>query len=202
MSYPEHFPLVGDEETVTDPPRIMDLYNDDDLISNIQGPYQDRQYTNNPLPDIQMPETSARQEFKVQAQPRQAGEKEKSAGQIAREEAREDLKRKRSAPYLNQNKAFKSKPLPKPQVSHKEVEQAQIGSLTAAADRLRQDDYILAELPQKPQRPKPQVVPANKNSYDFLKTSQIYNYQENRTLKEKKMAQELNLTRFEQKDKL
>ncbi|MET3559170.1 hypothetical protein ABID29_002319 [Streptococcus rupicaprae] len=189
----------------------MDLYNDWDLISNIEGPYedklyrehssleQDNQFRANHLKKLNDPPVT---EAYV---PRKKGDvRSYSYTQVARAEAREDLKKKRSAPYLNFDKpGFKSKELPNPKPSQKDKDKAQVNTLTQAANRLKQETYITAEI-----KPVYQHVPPvsddqpRKNSYDFLKTSQVYNYQESQTKKEKKVAQELNLTRFEQWKKL
>lgn len=65
--------------------------------------------------------------------------------------------------------------------------------------KLHQDNYILAELPKEYKEPKnlPQQGTTKKNNYDFLKSSQIYNNKEMRQQREKTIAQELNLSRFE-----
>ncbi|MGZ7236403.1 hypothetical protein ACXWOK_09420, partial [Streptococcus pyogenes] len=73
--------------------------------------------------------------------------------------------------------------------------------LTQLADRLRQTTYILADMPavyslDKEDRGK--EVNQRKNSYDFLKKSQIYNYPERKINQERRMAQELNLTHMEE----
>ncbi len=66
------------------------------------------------------------------------------------------------------------------------------------ADKLRQEDYILAELPIVYQEPvNASRKSSKKNNYDFLKRSQIYNKKENQSHKEAFFAQELNLSRFE-----
>ena len=49
---------------------------------------------------------------------------------------------------------------------------------------------------EKEEREKEQTV--RKNSYDFLRKSQVYNYPEYKVNQERRMAQELNLTHMEE----
>lgn len=208
MSYSEQFPLVGDDEKILELPPMMDLYDDGDLITNIHGTYQERSYLQEssfarsqaPSPSRPAYENPSQQLAKRPA--RVDRPQELSSGQLAREQAREDLKRKRSAAYLSQKKPFQSKQLPTPKPNQRDVDRAKVGTLTAAADRLRQSDYILVDSLPSYRLPDNPPVKEKKNSYDFLRTSQVYNYQENRTKKEKNIARELNLTRFEQRNPL
>lgn len=205
MNKRESFPLVGDDEEVIVPSRTMDLYDDGDLISNINGRYEDRQFVSESQPQMEIPKQPVHRTRHYRGLNPDSGRKletsrELSPGQLAREEAREDLKRKRSAPYLSQDRPFKSKVLPKPQPNKRDKDRAQLSNLTAAADRLRQENYILAEPIPNIQSPELSSVEVKKKPYDFLKNSQVYNYQENRKLKEKNAARELNVTRFEQRD--
>lgn len=211
MAYRKQFPLVRDDEVIIVEAPVMDLYDDRDLISNIKGPYQERQFTtqgqdssrNGYQSQIEQDKRlSPSQETQTTAYiPRKKQtDRSVSYGKIARDQAREDLKRKRSAPYLNFDKpSFKSKELPAPKLTQRDKDQAQWNDYTQAANRLRQTNYITAELRPVYQHVAPVVEEvAKKNNYDFLKTSQVYNYQENQTKKENKIAQELDLTRFEQ----
>ena len=78
----------------------MDLYDESDLISNIKGRLQGQKTTWNGhqlLPKKKSP---------VQASDKLPKKKEKSYAELAREEARADLKRKRSAKYLTQDVSF------------------------------------------------------------------------------------------------
>ncbi|MGT2755826.1 cystathionine gamma-synthase [Streptococcus ovuberis] len=213
MMIREPFPLVGDDEVLVRELPVMDLYDDWDLISNIQGPYEDKPFSG---PSDRVPQNSWDTQPIDSKQlgnsldtepyvPRKKSDMTShSYSQAERAKAREDLKRKRSAPYLNFDKpGFKSKELPNPKPSQKDKDKAQVDRLSQAANRLRQKTYIKADI-----KPTYQHVPPvsddqpRKNTYDFLKTSQVYNYQENQIKKEKKTAQELNLTRFEQWKKL
>ena len=66
------------------------------------------------------------------------------------------------------------------------------------ANRLQQDSYILAEVAPTYQQPSnPSRKNVKKNSYDFLKRSQVYNYTERQIHREHRIAQELNLTHLE-----
>jgi hypothetical protein len=64
---------------------------------------------------------------------------------------------------------------------------------------LHQETYILADI--KPEYKVPnnaeQNRKNNKNNYDFLKNSQIYNRPDSRQRSERKVAQELNLTKID-----
>ncbi|MGQ7409862.1 hypothetical protein ACTGWG_12495, partial [Streptococcus suis] len=79
--------------------------------------------------------------------------------------------------------------------------ESKAGRLTRLADNLRQTDYILADMPavyslKKEDREQEQVI--KKNSYDFLRKSQVYNYPERRQQRDRQVAQELNLTHIEE----
>ena len=63
---------------------------------------------------------------------------------------------------------------------------------------MRQDDYILAEIPLNHQRSqKESTQKAKKNSYEFLKHSQIYNKDANQKQKKYQKAQEMNLAQLD-----
>ncbi|WP_303973583.1 hypothetical protein [Streptococcus merionis] len=223
----EQFPLVGDDETIIAQPPIMELYDDRDLISNIQGPYEEPVFvgeaekvqlsdydktsftiptkvSNQDSPYDNLKSSTVSQTTAKSVKPENSAKgirrEQISYTQAAREQARADLRQKRSAPYLNFDKpGFKSKELPKPKPTQRELDKEQMDDLMRAASRLHQSSYILADINPEIQLELPlEIEPSKKNTYDFLKTSQVYNYQENRQKKEKKVAQELNLTRFEQ----
>ena len=60
---------------------------------------------------------------------------------------------------------------------------------------MTQSHYILAENSVQVQKSSAEDnLGPKKNNFDFLKKSQIYNKKENQTEKERKVAQELNLT--------
>ena len=92
------FPIVSDDEIMLTEMPFMDLYDESDLISNIKGDYQDKNYWNG--------HQYYRKRPLVQASDKLPEKKEKSYAELAREEARADLKRKRSAKYLTQDVSF------------------------------------------------------------------------------------------------
>ena len=218
------FPLVADDEFVIGENPHMDLYDESDLISNIKGPYQEKEYTSvaprqshqikdnrvktleeDLLPPLfQAEATSYSRRNRKQKSNRSPfvenrPSTQKTQGQLAREQAREDLKKKRSAAYLKDDN-------PTPVRSHQHEPTAFLikdkpTHWMELADRLRQTSYILADLPatyplEKEEREKEPAV--RKNSYDFLKTSQVYNYPERKIHQERQFAQELNLTHMEE----
>ncbi|EGV04108.1 hypothetical protein HMPREF9954_1504 [Streptococcus infantis SK970] len=125
----------------------------------------------------------------------------KSYAELAREEARADLKRKRSATYLTQDVSFTKRYKPSNNVVRQTnqptapFQKENPGELAKFSDKLTQNHYILAEMaPQMQETSKEEHLEPKKNNYDFLKKSQIYNKKENQSEKERKIAQELNLT--------
>lgn len=214
------FPLVADGEPIIESAKQMSLYENEDLITNIHGFYQDKDY-DDVTRDFNFVDTS-------QSSPSNTASRQhiidegRSYAEEARKRARADLKQKRQA-YLAQDFNFnaKSKTHPKPQSNLKqdfkkdlikEDTSAQIQTKEATrqthkrseskwssySEKLQQDTYILAEIPKVYTEPSPpEQVQKSKNNYDFLKRSQIYNSQENRYQKEKTIAQELNLSRLD-----
>ena len=184
------FPIVSDDEIMLTEMPFMDLYDESDLISNIKGDYQDKNY-------LEWSPINAEKKSPIQASGKLP---EKSYAELAREEARADLKRKRSAKYLT------------PDVSHTRrhngstlvrqgnqptapFQKENPGEFTKYSEKLTQSHYILAETaPQMQQATKEEQLGPKKNNYDFLKKSQIYNKKVNQSEKERKIAQELNLT--------
>ena len=210
------FPLISDNEPIFSEVPQMNLYDEFDFISNIKGDYQDKNYFDSqppvelkeqPLPSShaekrkQAIATKVSQSFSTTAQ-------DKSYAELAREEARADLKKKRSASYLTSD-AVSKKHRSKISFSPKKSTTTKVqptafcqkenpGEFAKFGQRLKQEDYIVAELPaetvvevQAPKREK-------KNNYDFLKTSQVYNKKELREKQENSLAAELNLARFDQ----
>ena len=190
----ERFPIVSDDEIMLTEMPFMNLYDESDLISNIKGDYQDKNYLEwSPITTEKKPPTKAPEKLPEQ--------KEKSYAELAREEARADLKRKRSAKYLTQDVSFAKRHKPSNTVVRQAnqptapFQKENPGELTKYSDKLTQSHYILAEMtPQMQQTTKEEHLGPKKNNYDFLKKSQIYNKKENQTEKERKIAQELNLT--------
>ncbi|MGT2908204.1 hypothetical protein [Streptococcus dentiloxodontae] len=233
------FPLIPDGEACIQAPVIMRLYDNEDLITNIRGDYQEKDY-NDILPDYDFisDNVNTAQVPKDRMTSRDAGI---SYAQRARNEAKRDVREKRQK-FLQQEiqpgshsanrslfqkrkainagiRAETKTPISKPKAvttahqpvtaealekplnrlsSKKDKVAHQHSNIHHLADRLQQDSYILAELPktyQKPQNPSRKDI--KKNSYDFLKHSQIYDYEERQLNQERQVAQELNLTRFE-----
>ena len=70
--------------------------------------------------------------------------------------------------------------------------------MARAAQKLHQESYILVDLPKVYHKPEPSKSDkSQKNTFDFLKRSQVYNHKERQERRERQVAQELNLTRFD-----
>lgn len=215
------FPLVADNELLVGEIPMMSLYDESDLISNIRGPYQDKDFTSagTPVITVQSSRTSHTEEELLpplfEAKPSHYSRKNrqqqmlkakssvaKTQGQIAREQAREDLKKKRSASYLMDEKVTIHPSQTRPIIATPDIGNGKtVDKLTRLANNLRQTDYILADMPmvyslKKEDREQEQAV--KKNSYDFLRKSQVYNYPERAIQRERQLAQELNLTHIEE----
>lgn len=193
MGRKRKFPLVADDEAVVEIAKIMRLYENEDLITNIHGPYEDKVYDDVTqgyqfIPDNPNPQDVASERIKTQ----KAG---KTYAEIAREKARQDLKKKRQSFIANDYSRPVSKGMIK--TSEKEVP-APKTELGRFSNHLHQDFYILAELPKNYSEPEnPSRKDVKKNNYDFLKNSQIYNQKEKQEHRERHVAQELNLERLE-----
>ncbi|HEQ9391429.1 TPA: hypothetical protein VIN91_000942 [Streptococcus pyogenes] len=192
------FPLVADGIAISDPAKQMALYENEDLITNIRGYYQDKEYD-----DI-----ARNEEFTAKATSRQAPSSKRFCSndekhhyvKEARQKAKQDLKEKRQA-YLAKEMAYVPKQVSKKQqpADSSPYQKQATTEMSRFTKKLHQDNYILAELPKEYKEPKnlPQQGTTKKNNYDFLKSSQIYNNKEMRQQREKTIAQELNLSRFE-----
>ena len=190
----ERFPIVSDDEIMLTEMPFMDLYDESDLISNIKGDYQDKNY-------LEWSPITTEKKPLVQASDKLPEKKEKSYAELAREEARADLKRKRSAKYLTQDVSFTKRYKPSNNVVRQAnqptapFQKENPGELAKFSKKLAQEHYILADsTSQKPTVTDAETTVPKKNNYDFLKKSQIYNKKENQSEKERKIAQELNLT--------
>lgn len=216
----KQFPLVADDEIMLTEMPHMNLYDELDLISNIIGDYTDRNYLEwVPIVDSSKHAPAATnltvkgpvkkqanfQDFK---RPIDKSDPAIRYAEQAREEARADLKKKRSAPYLTSEIPNKIRNRKVSAVAHSTTEQPKptapfqknaAGEFAKFGNKLKQESYILAEI--KPDyRPKTQKFKEKpkKNTYDFLKNSQVYkqsNPQEEH--KKHRMAQELNLTKLD-----
>ena len=188
------FPIVSDDEIMLTEMPFMDLYDESDFISNIKGDYQDKNY-------LEWSPITTEKKPLVQASDKLPEKKEKSYAELAREEARADLKRKRSAKYLTQDVSFTKRYKPSSNVVRQAnqptapFQKENPGELAKFSKKLAQEHYILADsTSQKPTVTDAETTVPKKNNYDFLKKSQIYNKKENQSEKERKIAQELNLT--------
>ena len=205
------FPLISDDEIMLSEMPRMNLYDESDLISNINGDYVDKNYLEwepivKKIADSRVKEGKAYQGTSAIPSAEVAKPAPKSYAELAREEARADLKKKRSAAYLTSDFITKKRSHPavnnaNTAISHQPTAffQKENGSELAKYSRnLKQDHYILADIKVNTSLPK-ESPKKSKNNYDFLKTSQIYNKKELQNQRERRIAQELNLTRLEEK---
>lgn len=205
------FPLISDDEIMLSEMPRMNLYDESDLISNINGDYVDKNYLEwepivKKIADSQVKEGKAYQATSAIPSAEVAKPAPKSYAELAREEARADLKKKRSAAYLTSDFISKKRSHPavnnaNTAISHQPTAffQKENGSgLSKYSRNLKQDHYILADIKVNTSLPK-ESPKKSKNNYDFLKTSQIYNKKELQNQRERRIAQELNLTRLEEK---
>ena len=200
----ERFPLVSDDEVMLTEMPVMDLYDESDFISNIKGEYRDKNYLEwAPITE----EKPVKPIEKPVEKPKKAGlgvKKEgKSYAEVAREEARADLKKKRSASYLTKDitpTRRHSQPSLVRQGNQPTApfQKENPGEFVKYSQKLTQSHYILAEeVHSIPTKNEEVSAPApKKNNYDFLKKSQIYNKKSKQTEQERRVAQELNLTRI------
>ena len=200
----ERFPLVSDDEVILTEMPVMNLYDESDFISNIKGEYRDKNYLEwAPITE----ETPVKPIEKPVEKPKKAplGVKKegKSYAEMAREEARADLKKKRSASYLTKDitpTRRHSQPSLVRQGNQPTApfQKENPGEFVKYSQKLTQSHYILAEevhsIPTKNEEVSASAP--KKNNYDFLKKSQIYNKKSKQTEQERRVAQELNLTRI------
>ena len=200
----ERFPLVSDDEVILTEMPVMDLYDESDFISNIKGEYRDKNYLE------WAPITEERPEKPIEKpveKPKKSGlgvKKEgKSYAEVAREEARADLKKKRSASYLTKD-ITPTRRHSQPNLVRQgnqptaPFQKENPGEFVKYSQKLTQSHYILAEEVNNistQAEPKETSSP-KKNNYDFLKKSQIYNKKNQQKEQERQVAQELNLTRI------
>ena len=180
----------------------MDLYDESDFISNIKGDYRDKNYLE--WSPINEEETVVSPVVNKESKPSPESKKvEKTYAELAREEARADLKKKRSAKYLTQDVSHTRRHNGSTFVRQGNQPTAPFqkenpGEFAKFSKNLSQSHYILAEEVGQVVNPTPktQTEKAKKNNYDFLKKSQIYNKKNKQTEQERQVAQELNLTRI------
>ena len=193
----KRFPIVADDEVMLTEMPVMNLYDESDFISNIKGDYQDKNYLE------WSPITEEKKQEKAKPLVKPIEKKEKSYAELAREEARADLKKKRSARYLTQDvsqtrrqtKTSQVRPANQPTAP---FQKENPGEFAKYSQNLSQSHYILAETVAQVASPAPNSEKSHpkKNNYDFLKKSQIYNKKSKQKEQERQVAQELNLTRM------
>ena len=193
----KRFPIVADDEVMLTEMPVMNLYDESDFISNIKGDYQDRNYLE------WSPITEEKKQEKAKPLVKPIEKKEKSYAELAREEARADLKKKRSAKYLTQDVSHarrhsKTSIVRQANQPTAPFQKENPGEFAKYSQNLSQSHYILAETVSKVEHPisDGETSRSKKNNYDFLKKSQIYNKKSNQKEQERQVAQELNLTRM------
>ena len=200
----ERFPLVSDDEIMLTAMPVMDLYDESDFISNIKGDYQEKNYLDwAPISEdvsVKSLEKKAEKPQKIALGVKKEG---KTYAEKAREEARADLKKKRSATYLTKDVTHTrrhSQPtlVKKGNQPTAPFQKENPGEFIKYSQKLTQSHYILAEEIKhiSTDSVEKQARTANKNNYDFLKKSQIYNKKNKQIEQERQLAQELNLTRI------
>lgn len=200
----ERFPLVSDDEIMLTAMPVMDLYDESDFISNIKGDYQEKNYLDwAPISEdvsVKPLEKKAEKPQKIALGVKKEG---KTYAEKAREEARADLKKKRSATYLTKD-VIHTRRHSQPTLVRKgnqptaPFQKENPGEFIKYSQKLTQSHYILAEEIKhiSTDSVEKQARTANKNNYDFLKKSQIYNKKNKQIEQERQLAQELNLTRI------
>ena len=193
----KRFPIVADDEVMLTEMPVMNLYDESDFISNIKGDYQDKNYLE------WSPITEEKKQEEAKPLVKTIEKKEKSYAELAREEARADLKKKRSARYLTQDvshtrRQTKTSIVRQANQPTAPFQKENPGEFAKYSQNLSQSHYILAETVAQVASPAPNSEKSHpkKNNYDFLKKSQIYNKKSKQKEKERQVAQELNLTRM------
>ena len=193
----KRFPIVADDEVMLTEMPVMNLYDESDFISNIKGDYQDKNYLE------WSPITEEKKQEEAKPLVKTIEKKEKSYAELAREEARADLKKKRSARYLTQDVSHTRRQTKTSYVRPENQPTAPFqkenpGEFAKYSQKLGQSHYILAETVSQVEHPisDGETSHSKKNNYDFLKKSQIYNKKSKQKEQERQVAQELNLTRM------
>ena len=200
----ERFPLVSDDEVMLTEMPVMDLYDESDFISNIKGEYRDKNYLEwAPITEEKPVKPIEKPEEKLKRSGLGVKKEGKSYAEVAREEARADLKKKRSASYLTKD-ITPTRRHSQPNLVRQgnqptaPFQKENPGEFVKYSQKLTQSHYILAEEVNNistQAEPKENSGP-KKNNYDFLKKSQIYNKKNQQKEQERQVAQELNLTRI------
>ena len=186
------FPVVADDQPISQEGKVMALYDNEDLITNITDDYVDKDYGD--VPKAARVSTTTKKSWTMGTQ---------TPTQVARRQAKKDVKEKRQRYLAPESLTGRPAYVPKQQAAIASVvdfdaSPQRTSRLARVANHLRQDDYILAEIPKHYKKPKNRSNKKRKNSYDFLKKSQIYtNFQEHRQASD---VQELNLAQLEEKE--
>ena len=188
------FPLIPDGESCLQEPVSMRLYENEDLITNIRGPYQEKDY-NDLLPNYDF----------LSAKPNNRKKESKRVETHEVTKPKEEVKPNFEATVEPAAITTDKKPVtasilgaPVSAIKRTLAPNGKHSKIHHLANRLQQDTYILAEVAPTYQQPSnPSRKNVKKNSYDFLKRSQVYNYPERQTYREHRIAQELNLTHLE-----
>ena len=200
----ERFPLVSDNEVILTEVPVMDLYDESDFISNIKGEYRDKNYLEwAPITEETPVKPIEKRVEKPKKAPLGVKKEGKSYAEVAREEARADLKKKRSASYLTKD-ITPTRRYSQPSLVRQgnqptaPFQKENPGEFVKYSQKMTQSHYILAEEVKSISTKNEEVsAPApKKNNYDFLKKSQIYNKKNQQKEQERRVAQELNLTRI------
>ena len=200
----ERFPLVSDDEIMLTAMPVMDLYDESDFISNIKGDYQEKNYLDwAPISEDVPVKPLEKQVEKPQKTALGVKKEGKTYAEKAREEARADLKKKRSDTDLAKDVTH-TRRHSQPTLVRKgnqptaPFQKENPGEFIKYSQKLTQSHYILAEEIKhiSTDSVEKQARTANKNNYDFLKKSQIYNKKNKEIEQERQLAQELNLTRI------
>ena len=200
----ERFPLVSDDEVMLTEIPVMDLYDESDFISNIKDDYRDKNHLDwEPITEDVPVKPIETHSVKTKKSGLGVKKEGKTYAEKAREEARADLKKKRSATYLTKDITHTrrhSQPVRVRQGNQPTApfQKENPGEFIKYSQKLTQSHYILAEEVRNisTENEEKQVPTPKKNNYDFLKKSQIYNKKHKRKEQERQVAQELNLTRI------
>ena len=192
------FPLIPDGEPCLQEPVSMRLYENEDLITNIRGPYQDKDY-NDLLPKRDVREK--RQKFLRQEVQQTKHTNSRQLTAKPKVEAKPSFEATVEPAAVTTDKGPVTASIlgaPVSAIKRTLAPNGKHSKIHHLANRLQQDSYILAEVAPTYQQPSnPSRKNVKKNSYDFLKRSQVYNYPERQTYREHRVAQELNLTHLE-----
>lgn len=181
----KQFPLLADSEPIFEDRQPMNLYEESDFISNIKGDYQEKSFYDwAPIAAVrpEQKEAPVEEEFKTDAA-------------LGREKARESVRQKRSASYLQDdpNQVFRQDLKRRLEQVQPLRPQEEAGSdYRKYGQKLSQDQYILADLRG---RTKKSDKKTSKDSYDFLRKSQIYQEKEQK-VSPRQTNQELDLRKL------